>query len=331
MKDQELQVLDQYDIEVNSTRKVRGAILCDTKEGLFQLREGSFSEKRMLELDEIYQHLHKKGYDNVDFVIKNKEGNFISQGQDGTLYFLKRWFFGRECDVKKELDLIESANNLALLHHALSDFSSSSMCTKENMEEEMIRHNKELKKIRKFIRDRVGKGEFEHLFLKHFRELYEWAEGSLKMLQKSQYKTLLEKSQSRGMVGHGDYNYHNILMTSAGIATTNFEHCYIGIQVTDLYYFMRKTLEKHHWDIELGQKILERYNCIHPLSKEEMEYIAICLAYPEKFWKAANSYYRSNKSWISGKSIEKLNVAIRQTKEKEAFLEKVFSFCLTKE
>ena len=63
--------------------------------------------------------------------------------------------------------------------------------------------------------------------------------------------------------------------------------------------------------------------CLH---KEELEYLAVCIAYPEKFWKVANSYYRSRKSWISAKSIEKLEMAIRQTEEKRFFLQSIFPF-----
>ncbi len=59
-----------------------------------------------------------------------------------------------------------------------------------------------------------------------------------------------------------------------------------------------------------------------------MEYLKIRLIYPEKFWKIADSYYRSNKAWISAKSIEKISVAIRQTEEKERFLNNIFAFHL---
>ena len=64
------------------------------------------------------------------------------------------------------------------------------------------------------------------------------------------------------------------------------------------------------------------------LTEREMEYLKIRLAYPEKFWKTANAYYRSNKAWISAKSIEKLTTAIAQTREKERFLNQIFSFHL---
>lgn len=42
MREYELEVLEQYDIEVISTRKTRGAYFCNTKEGLMLLRWQEF-------------------------------------------------------------------------------------------------------------------------------------------------------------------------------------------------------------------------------------------------------------------------------------------------
>ena len=56
--------------------------------------------------------------------------------------------------------------------------------------------------------------------------------------------------------------------------------------------------------------------------------MAVRLAYPEKFWKVANSYYHSNKAWIPEKSVEKLQISIAQTEKKNQFLKDLFSFHL---
>ena len=125
---------------------------------------------------------------------------------------------------------------------------------------------------------------------------------------------------------HGDYNYHNLLVCQEGMAVTGFEHAHRDVQMEDLYYFLRKVLEKSGWKIRLGDGMLNAYSAIHPLTEGEMEYLKIRLIYPEKFWKTANSYYCTNKAWISVKNIEKLQTAIRQTEEKKMFLKEVFGF-----
>ena len=102
---------------------------------------------------------------------------------------------------------------------------------------------------------------------------------------------------------HGDYNYHNVLMTYRGVATTNFEHFREDIQMADFYYFLRKVMEKCQWNERIGNMLLEAYDKGKTISREELDYLAVRLAYPEKFWKVANSYYHSNKAWIPEKKV----------------------------
>jgi len=321
-------MIENYNVNVNSTRKVRGAVLYDTDQGPMLLQELSISQGRLPDLYLLGQELGKQGYTRMDCLVKTKEEQFFCEDESGTKYVLKKWFQGKECDPHKESEIMEAVRNMALLHRVMEECKCNRTYIKEPLDQEYFRHNRELRKIRSFIRSKPMKGKFELIFLKDFEKMYEWADSSYQYLQESDYINLLEQSLKDGKLVHGDYNYHNILMTSAGIATTNFEHFYAGIPVTDFYYFFRKILEKNTWNISLGHKMLETYSRILPLTASQMEYIAVCISYPEKFWKVANSYYRSSKSWISAKSVEKLEVAILQTQLKQDFLRILFSFSI---
>lgn len=327
MKENELEILEKYDIDVKCTRKIRGATLCDTSQGTFLLKEMSFPEKRIPALHGLYQHIEEQGHKNVDVIIKNKENELFTEAEWGSKYLLKRWFHGKECDTNREQDILDGVQNLALLHRIMK-MPCEGESIREDLREEFLRHNREMKKVRTFIRSKVSKGDFELVYLKYFDMMFEWAEVSTEKLEHSGYENLLAESRKNGSIVHGDYNYHNILITSKGIATTNFERFHQGVQLSDFYYFLRKTMEKNQWNVELGHKMLECYNRILPLTETDLSYLAVCIAYPEKFWKSANSYYRSRKSWISAKSLEKLNLAIKQADEKSDFLKKIFFFQL---
>lgn len=328
MKDYELSVLDQYDIEVSGTHKARGAILCDTNQGLLLLKESKLSNRRVPMMDRLYSHVETQGYHMIDKPLQNKDGNIISTMEDGGKYILKRWFTGRECDVKKEYEVLEAVKNLALLHNILVFSEPIHEFKVTNIKKEYLRHNRELKKARTFIRSKTTKGEFELNFLRCFDTMFHWANEVVEALEESKYDELYAQSIQTGRFVHGEYNYHNVLFTKEGTATTNFEHFYVDIQSADLYYFLRKVMEKHHWDLRLGEEMIEEYSRIRTLTKAEMDYIAIRLAYPEKFWKSANTYYNSNKAWIPVKSIEKLRISIEQIEEKKKFLKHIFAFHL---
>lgn len=325
MQEYELSILEQYDVEIKSTRKTRGAFFCDTEQGLFLLREAALSDKRAEMLDELGEVLRESGYERTDRIIRNREGNLISVAEDGSRYVLKQWFYGRECDVRRNRELFEGVGNLAKLH----------LVMKMPMEEREVdpplmqiyeSRNRELRKVRKFIRGRTTKGEFELQFLKEFEGLYEWAIAAIEELEQSEYEDLYRESQKENVLIHGEYNYHNILFTQDGIATTCFEKFKCNVQAEDLYYFLRKAMEKHRWNVRLCDCMLNAYNAVRPLSEQEIEYLKVRFVYPEKFWKIAGSYYHSNKAWISVKNVEKFQVAVSQTEEKKQLLKDIFGF-----
>ena len=78
MQEYELGVLEQYNIEVISTRKTRGAILCDTDQGLLLLKEVRVSEKRIPALFELYEYLYSQGYGRIDRIILTRRMPFCA-------------------------------------------------------------------------------------------------------------------------------------------------------------------------------------------------------------------------------------------------------------
>ena len=337
MREYELEVLEQYHIEVKGTRKIRGAFFIDTNEGTMLLKETGLSDRRAPLLYIILSHLESVGFGPVDTPVFTAEGKLVGTSREGKRYLLKKWYSGRECDVRREGDVLETAGNLARLHQKLCWQPVCGIEEKEelkpqkgrNLQDEFDCHNRELKKIRAFVRGRSSKDRFDYLFLSHFEPMYRQAAQVTDRLRESGYEGLYRESMEGSRLIHGDYNYHNVLMLPAAeVATTNFEHFRMDIPVQDLCYFLRKVMEKHHWDAALGDAMLNSYGKICPLRQAELEYMALKLAYPEKFWKTMNSYYHSNKVWVPEKNVEKLMVSVTQSDEKMNFLEKIFSFHL---
>lgn len=325
MQDYELKILEQYPVEVRSTRKTRGAFFCDTDKGLLLLKEAGTLRKRVPALYRLHEHLQEQGMKYIDQFVKNKDGECISISEDGA-YVLKYWFHGRECDIRKSKELLDGAKNLAKLHLKTTIEIDEYIPQSVHVKEEYLSHNRELTKVRKYVRGKATKEEFELEFLKCFDGMYHWAELALATLDASAYETLYADSLQQNCITHGEYNYHNILMLPDGIATTNFDKCRRNVQAEDVYYYLRKAMEKNGWNVRLCDCILNAYCAVRPLSDREMEYIRVRFIYPEKFWKIADSYYRSNKAWVPAKNIEKLKMTIMQTKEKEELLKDIFLF-----
>ena len=178
--------------------------------------------------------------------------------------------------------------------------------------------------MRRFLREKSQKTAFEIYLIEHYDYFFDRA---LQVTEEMRYYMKERKSanlEEFPIVCHGDYQYHNIIRTSAGMALINFEKCIRDNPVRDLYLFMRKLLEKNNWSQTLGDILIRSYDEEKTLSEEDYMQLYYRFAYPEKFWKIVNFYYNSGKAWIPGRNMEKLEKLFAQDKEKQDFLEAIF-------
>lgn len=320
MNERGLRVLEQYDFKVLSTKRGRGSFICETDQGLKLLTEAGSQNGKLQFQNKLLHHLKEEGYDRVDCIVENSEGNLISVDKDETAYIVKDWFEGRECDTKSEEDIREAARNLGRLHKRMLLPKEERAYVGAPLGEELLRRMRELKKVYSFILGRQVKSLFERRYLESYLVFLEQAKESLEMLKEASLDQLRDQSIQAGSLCHGEYNQHHILMSRAGTATTDFSRCRYDVQMADLYQFLRKILEKQNWSVGIGMAILEEYGREKEISPLEREYLRIRLAFPEKFWKLANYYYNHNKAWIPGKHVEKLEMLGRQLDRRNSFL-----------
>jgi len=321
-----ISVLEQYDFEVRNMYKGRGFLILETSDGLKSFREFGGSHKKLQFQHMIQQKLQKEGM-KTDVAIENREGLLVSQDKDESMYIVRQWYEAKECNIRDEREICAAVRNLAQMHRLLRDFEFAEEIDTENYHQDMReifrKHNREMKKTRNFMRERRGKTEFEIYFLKSFPEYFEKAMLAEEALKSSAYEELSAQAAREKAICHGSYNHHNAVFMAGEMAVLDFERCHIDNQMDDLYDFMRKILEKWDWDVRIGRKMLEQYHRIRPISDRELDYLKICLCYPEKYWKIANHYYNGKKSWIPDKNIEKLKKVIGQEEKKEVFLARI--------
>ena len=322
MYDYGLSTLTQYGITAQSASRTRGALVCRTEQGLLILKEFHGSEKKLLFQQELLKKLSEEGC-QVDTFLENQTGSLITRDKDNIPYTVQNWFEGRECDTKSREDIFRSVQMLAQLHKSMK-MPVEEMYVQRSLEEEYRRHNCEIRKIRKFIRKKGASSVFEKEFLTSVQWFLEKGEKAVEMLQQSDYNTLRREAIREGCVCHGEYNQHNVFFRRDGAAAANFGHFNFDIQISDLYCFMRKILEKSNWDVTLAHQMLERYHQIQSISPAQWQNLRIRFTYPEKYWKLANYYFSHNKAWISGKNTEKLVKVIAQKEIWGQFPEKCF-------
>ena len=185
--------------------------------------------------------------------------------------------------------------------------------------EEMRRHSREMKRVRNFISGKRKKSEFELCVMQHFEEFYEQAlraQDELELLWRKQ-------GQDRLFLCHGDLDQHHVLVGSGDVAFIEFNQMHRGCQIADLYRFMRKVMEKHGWNERLGLAMIESYDHVLPVDREDRECLYYLFLYPEKYWKQLNYYYNANKAWIPPKNVEKLKAIEEQQEGRNRFLSNI--------
>ena len=316
MNDRCVGLLSNYDVEVLRTAKGRGAILCETDCGLMIFKEYIGRKNKVLLQKEILSILQDE-HINAEQIIPNKEGELLTMDYDGSAYVLKTYSQGRECDMKSVTDCKKAVQFLAQLHRVeYENTRLQEVLVESPVLGEYEKHTRELKKIQKYLRNRGQKTDFEIMLLQNYDYFYKQAVA----VCSNQNGIAVDAHSKR--ICHGDYQYHNILFEEDVPFAINFEKCMIEDATRDLGLFLRKLLEKNSWSEQLGLSFIEDYQKERKLSQQETSRLYWRLSYPEKFWKIANFYYNTGKSWIPGKNMEKLHKLLEQEEGKKTFLKR---------
>lgn len=323
MEDKLEEIIRQYPCQVRSRRRTRGAFLLETDQGLCLLKEYSASRPRIEFEERIKEQLVLRGNLLVDNTYKNKKEEYFTRDRYRNNWIMRRWYAGTECDIRDAQSIARCASYLGKLHTLLkTGQTDQNYVQKESIQQEMERHNKELKRVRSYIRGKKQKKEMEICLLDSFDTYYGQACLAQTVLQESGYDKLWQSTLEEGRISHGSYNYHNVLMNGKDIVITNFDRSEVGIQIRDLYDFLRKVMEKNAWKQELGENIIREYIGQREMEPAEKTLLYAMLLYPEKYWKLVNFYYNSRKSWMSARNLDKLLKIRSQEEQRNEFLEK---------
>jgi len=321
-----MEVLAQYDLSVDSVRKGRSGWICETSMGTVLLKEYRGTLKRLEFETYVLGPVAEDGLVRVDDYIMTTEGNLIALGEDGTRYVLKHWFTDRECNLKERKEILQAVRQIARLHKSLRQIPVKEEWTLgsilvESADLEMERHNQELKRARNYIKNKKKKTEFERCIMNSFPMFYEQAVEAWQGMCRLKGELMQEEMADQSLrLCHGSLDHHHILFGDSYIAFIEFNKMHLGNQMTDLYHFMRKVMEKHDWNLKLGEEMLLAYDYVLPLEPDDREFLYYLFLYPEKYWKQINFYYNARKAWIPVRNMEKIQTLERQTENRLSFL-----------
>lgn len=326
MNDRAVSVLENYDLIVLRTYKGRGAIVCETDQGLKVLREYRGTEERIEQLDRILRMVRESSGYLMDAYLRNKEGGYLCRDREQNVYILKDYYEGKECVPEDRENIAKAFAHMAKLHKVMhvprQEQEQENVVSVNGLEQEIHKHNAELRRGKKFLRHRSNRSEFENYLLSNYDFYLEKAVALEMELLKEDFSEFYQKCFHEGVFCHGDFQYHNIVFTGDGPAVMNFEKFQWGSGIKDFALFFRKVMEKNGWDAGFGVLCVESYIKEREFSETEKKLLVYRLSYPEKFWKIVNFYINSRKVALMDRNTEKL----RKIMEQEPFREQSISF-----
>ena len=275
-------------------------------------------------MSEVLETAHKKGVYNIEQLFCNKEGALLSEDFEHTSYLVKSYFPGKECDLSNMRECCGAMEALAHLHMGLKGTKSDLNVVQLPFLREAVKHNKELQRVRKFLKDKSQKTEFELFLLRHYDFFFDMAKNVTGELKQEDLETWLSEIRENKWICHGDFEHHNILMDGHSCYMIIFERMVVDNPIRDIYLFIRKLLEKNQWNPRLYRELIDSYQRVRKLSESDMIQLKYRFCYPEKFWKIVNFYYNNSKAWMSYKNSEKLQKLLEQENCRQEFLREIF-------
>ena len=323
MNDKYEEVLKQYALQVRGVRRGRGAWIYETDQGMKSLKEYQGTLKRLEFEDQVLCQLQGFTGLKTDQYIRNREGSLVSTSEDGTRFVLKDWYGDRECSLKDGKEVCEALSSIARLHErlrkieVLKEWNMGSILPRLAVED-MERHNRELKRARAYIRGKRKKSDFELCVMKSFEPFFQQARAAAEGIA-----GLWEQGAEPRCLCHGDLDHHHVLMGDGYMAIVEYNRLHMGLQMEDLYRFMRKAMEKHGWSLSLGIEMLEAYERVLPIARENRRCLYFLFLYPEKYWKQINYYFNANKAWIPARNMDKIIGLQEQEEGRRRFLQEL--------
>lgn len=317
-------VLAQYDISVRGYYRQRGAGFLETEQGLLMLRGREVKEGRAVWEEEVKKKIVARGFSLVDIAVPNREGQYVTEGDYGETFLLRRWRQGEEMDLRLPEHRLSAVRTLARLHRAMRELPVRQEYIREPTKEIFEKRIREMRRLGTYLYKRKQKNPFELKLLELLPLYLKKAETALSRLLASGWQQVHQEAAEQGVGCHGNYGNHALsLLENGQVFVSNFEHAGIGPQAEDIYYLLRKSLEKNGWEEELYAQMLSAYQKERPLSREEHQLLLCLLLFPEKFYRVCNQYFNARKAWIPAKNAQKLLLVLEQQEQKSRFDEKI--------
>ncbi|MBU3189300.1 CotS family spore coat protein [Clostridium bowmanii] len=315
-------VMRMYNFELVSAEKVKSVYMIITNRGKFCLKRMKHGRDKIKNGSILSEELLLNNFTNVAKYFRTKEGAF-SVRYKKNIFYLTEWIEGEKCDLTNIDEAVSCTKLLAQFHSKSNEIDHKKLHIHINLKNwpKIFAGNLNyLERFKRIIINKRIKNEFDVLFLENIDNFYNRGVSAINMLNKSAYYKLSKVANDDKTICHNRFYYQNIVKNDGDYFICDFDSIIIDLQISDLGKLIRRLMFKKNygWNFDFAKILIEAYNSINRLNKEELEIMFALIIFPNKFWKLGQRRYVKQKKWSESKYLHKLNriVGYNETQEK---------------
>jgi CotS family spore coat protein len=328
-----LRVLKEYNIEPKAITKVRSVYKIETHDGakcLKKIKHGKGKPKRTYY---ITQYLMDRGFDKVAPFIKTSNDRLYVKHK-GFYYYMTEWINGRECNIDDFEELKRCTKLLAEFHIAASGKEGKNYfklhSNLKNWPSIFIDNCNQLLEFKALIEQKRIKSDFDNKYNNYIDYFYRQGLIAVDLLNKSDYYLISARAKESREVCHDSFYYQNLIIdeSSNNIYLIDLDSTVCDIRMHDLGKFIRRIMFKtpYAWNFNKASEIIDAYNSVVHITKEELEVLLAIIIFPHKFCKLGKKRYIKKKLWSEEKYNKKIGRQIKYIDKQREFTREFIEF-----
>lgn len=291
----------EFKFKVKSYKPLRAVYIAETDKGPIVIKETDRDPDKLLYIHGMKEYLYENGFDALDRYLISERGLPFTV-QDNKLFVVEKFIDGRECSFTNPFDREAAVVALAELHKKGKGYIPPTGAFKrENYgkwDSTYLKKIDYLLELKEKVRQKKSKDFFDKMFLEDVDFMIDMAWQAYDTLRCSDYQNICKRAKEGKWICHHDYTYHNIIITKDwGVSIIDFDYSCHELPVYDLANYILKVLKRFSFDIDMALRILNIYDGVLNINKEDLLLMESIFEFPQRFWRISERYYEEKTDW----------------------------------
>lgn len=299
----------EYNFKVFSYKPLRAVYIAETDKGPMVIKESDRDPDKLLYIHGMKEYLYENGFPYLDRY-KISQNGLPFTFQDNRIFVVEEVIDGRECSFTNPFDRDGAVLALAELHKKGKGYEPATGAYKRynygRWDSTYLKKIDFMLEQKDAIIRKKKKDFFDDMFLEDVDFMVDMAWKSYDTIKNSDYHNICKKAKKENWICHHDYTYHNIIIgTDSKVNIIDFDYSCHELPIYDLANYILKVLKRFSFDIDIALRLLNIYDSICPVSKQDLLLMQSIFEFPQRFWRISERYYMDKTDWSDDTFLDK--------------------------